>query len=137
MLKPFSTKDAKPAGRCKRSGQKQYSLFGTLRAPRKSSRASRLESLRLADLAPLWSDALSKVDLVAIQQLEHASHQTREALTALAHREYGRIHKLGLSNPADVAVYLALEALDRKARGELPKYRLELLDFGINALVER
>lgn len=137
MLKPFATKDAKPAGRGKRASQKQYSLFGTLRAPRKSAGAAQLESLRLKPLAPLWSGALSRAELQDIQELERASRQTREALTALAHCEYGRMRTLGLSNPADVAAYLAMEALDRKARGELPRFRLELLDFGVSALVER
>ncbi|WP_243439216.1 hypothetical protein [Fundidesulfovibrio soli] len=138
MLRCFEQKDAKPprGKHGKSGGPRQLSLWGaTARSASKTARA--LEEHSLREVAVLWTPAAKKLDLPAVQELEARCRALADSVTSGAAATHGAIRNAGLTHPSDVAAYLTLRELDDKGRSEVPQHRLQVIDFGVKALVGR
>ena len=139
MLECHTNATAKPpkgSHHGKRSGSRQLSLWGaTVRTISKT--AKDLEDHSLQEIAVLWTPAVKKLDLPAVQVVEAKCRALANSVSSGAAATHGKIRNMGLSHPADVAAYLTLRELDEKGRREVPAHRLKVIDFGVSALVGR
>ncbi|WP_243311743.1 hypothetical protein [Fundidesulfovibrio agrisoli] len=110
------------------------SLWGaTARSVSKAAKA--LEEHSLKEVAVLWTPAAKKLDLPAVQELEARCRALADSVTSGAAATHSTIRNAGLTHPSDVAAYLTLRELDDKGRSEVPQHRLQVIDFGVKALV--
>lgn len=144
MLTPFSTNDAKLGARLKakvRKGQ-QRSLWSVGAIADRKDAPVLLKDVpeSFASLTPAWERKAARQKALRVEDLaafKGVAGRLASAIEARLSAHYRETRKAALQHPSDVAAYLALREVDEKALREVPGFRLQALDFGVKALLEK
>lgn len=144
MLTPFSTSDAKLGARLKAKARKgqQRSLWSVGAIADRKVAPVLLKDVpeSFASFAPVWERKAVRQQPLQLENLAAFKDEAGRLASAIEARlsaHYRETRKAGLQHPSDVAAYLALLEVDEKALLEVPGFRLQALDFGVKALLEK
>lgn len=144
MLTPFSTTDAKLGVRLKAKARKgqQRSLWSVGAIAERKGVPVLLRDVpeSFASLTPMWERQVARQKSLQMEDLaafKGAAGRLASAIEARLSAHYREMRKAALQHPSDVAAYLALREVDEKALLEVPGFRLQALDFGVKALLEK
>lgn len=138
MLKPFTMKEAKPTVSRPRKGQ-QRSLWAVRTIQDRHDLPPPLKDLEesFVTIAPMWERKVATITMDDIKELKSATTRLATAIESRLSVYYRETKKSTLQHPSDVAAYLVLREVDEKACAEVPRLRLQALDFGVKALLDK
>ena len=138
MLTPFSQSDAKAPKKVRKSSN-QLTLWSIKHIPAKTTQGPLLaehpESFKA--IAPMWQGKGPRLPVEEVSALNAKVDILTGAISERMGVHYKKMRKASLQYPSDVAAYFVLREVDDKAVAEVPKHRLQALDFGVKALVEK
>ncbi|PKN09921.1 MAG: hypothetical protein CVU73_02990 [Deltaproteobacteria bacterium HGW-Deltaproteobacteria-8] len=137
MLKPFATTDAKIKSKPRKGQQRSLWSVGAISDRKASSRTLKDVPESFVSIAPLWERRAAGITVEQIGALKGVAGRLAAAIEARLAACYRETRKAALQQPSDVAAYLVLREVDEKALAEVPRFRLQALDFGIKALLEK
>jgi hypothetical protein len=137
MLKPFATADAKVKARPRKGQQRSLWSVGAISDRKPCLRTLKELPESFASIAPLWERKAARIRVEEIGALQGVAGRLAAAIEARLSACYRQTRKAALQQPSDVAAYLVLREVDEKALAEVPGFRLQALDFGVKALLEK
>jgi hypothetical protein len=137
MLKPFAMTDVKVKSRPRKSQQRSLWSVGAISGRKASARTLKDFPESFASVLPMWERKASPMPVEDIGALKGLAGRLAAAIEARLSAHYRETRKAALQHPSDVAAYLALREVDEKALLEVPGFRLQALDFGVKALLEK
>jgi len=140
MLTPFSQSDAKAPKKVRKSSN-QLTLWSIKRIPISTKTtqgpplAEHPESFK--SIASMWQVKGPRLPVEDVASINAKVDILSGAISERMGAHYKTTRKASLQYPSDVAAYFVLREVDDKATVEVPKHRLQALDFGVKALVEK
>jgi hypothetical protein len=137
MLTPFATTDAKVKAKPRKGQQRSLWSVGAIADRRATSQTLKDLPESFASITPLWERRAARIPVEEIGALQRVAGRLAAAIEARLSACYRETRKAALQQPSDVAAYLVLREVDEKALAEVPRFRLQVLDFGVKALLEK
>lgn len=137
MLKPFTQETAMKPRRRSAKKERQHSLWSFSPSGAVAGKDLSLEAqgVDFSALKPMWVGGGKAVPAEKLPVIQRDAVALKQAVQARLGWYAGAVRRRALSNPADVAGYLALQEVDLLAAKQVPRHRLQALDAAVGFLI--